>query len=124
MDYVREDLQEKNIQKLPGLVKRPKTNKKEVWKSLVRASSSAQPTEEKKEGRGWLSESIKSINENVQIYSEQIPCRKTLCLKTSFLDHIYALLCACVCTRVRVQECVHRSLCLYACVLVFVFVCS
>ena len=26
-----------------------KTNKKEVWKSLVRASSSAQPTEEKKE---------------------------------------------------------------------------
>ena len=39
----------KNIQKLPGLVKRPKTNKKEVLKSLVRASSSAQPTEEKKE---------------------------------------------------------------------------
>jgi len=39
-----------NIQKLPGLVKRPKrTNKKEVWKSLVRASSVAQPTEEKKE---------------------------------------------------------------------------
>jgi len=28
-----------------------KTNKKEVWKSLVRASSSAQPTEEKKEKR-------------------------------------------------------------------------
>ena len=26
-----------------------KTNKKEVWKSLVRASSLAQPTEEKKE---------------------------------------------------------------------------
>src|SRR6218665_3556292 len=29
--------------------KATKTNKKEVWKSLVRASSSAQPTEEKKE---------------------------------------------------------------------------
>jgi len=28
---------------------RPKANKKEVWKSLVRASSSEQPTEEKKE---------------------------------------------------------------------------
>jgi len=39
----REDLKEKYIQTLRGLVKRPKTNKKEVWKSL------AQPTEEKKE---------------------------------------------------------------------------
>ena len=47
--YVREDLKDKNIQKLPGLVKRLKTNKKKVWKSLARASSSAQPTEEKKE---------------------------------------------------------------------------
>ena len=36
--------------KTTRLVKPPKqTNKKEVWKSLVRASSSAQPTEEKKE---------------------------------------------------------------------------
>ena|SRR6218665_659976 len=49
--YVREDLKGENIQNLPGLVKRPKiTNKTEVWKSLVRDSSSAQPTEEKKEG--------------------------------------------------------------------------
>ena len=45
----QEGPEEKNFQKLPGLVKRPKTNKKEVWKSLVRASSSAQPTEEKKD---------------------------------------------------------------------------
>ena len=52
-DYVREDLKGENIQKLPGLVNfsDQKTNKKEVWKSLVRASSSAQPTEEKKEER-------------------------------------------------------------------------
>ena len=29
MDYVREDLKEKNIQKLPGLVKRPKNKQKD-----------------------------------------------------------------------------------------------
>jgi len=29
MDYVREDLKGKNIQKLPGLVKRPKNKQKE-----------------------------------------------------------------------------------------------
>ena len=52
MGNVREDLKEKNIRKLPGLVKRTKKTKKEVWRSLVRASSSAQSTEEKKEEEG------------------------------------------------------------------------
>src|SRR6218665_2842584 len=47
--------------KLPGLVKRPKTNKKEVWKSLVRASSSAHPTQKKKKKKKKKKEVGKSL---------------------------------------------------------------
>src|SRR6218665_1979923 len=74
-DYFREDLKEKNIQKLPELVKRPKTNKKEVWKRLVRASSSAQPTEEKKE--------------------EEEICLYFICMQSTVVTHIIISMCLC-----------------------------
>jgi len=48
MDNVREDVKEKKSK--TGKNWDATKNKKEVWKSLVRASSSATLTEERKEG--------------------------------------------------------------------------
>src|SRR6218665_828623 len=80
MDKVREDLKKKTIRKLIGLVKRPK-NKKEVWRSHVRASSSAQPTkfvptEEKKEEKKKIPTqnhkvSLKPLNRAGREYSSK-----------------------------------------------------
>src|SRR6218665_3876311 len=91
-----EDLNRKNVQKLPRLVKRPKTNKKEVWKSLVRASSSAQPTEEKKE-------------------------EEDVCILIRMYVFIYMCMYACIYVHVCVYAIMYVcfNVCMYVCALFF-----